>query len=150
MITRVTDIDSIPHEQLRSLGESFFSEGKLPGMFHVEHFKSVWRVLFATNMGALWLAAQDGKAFGAIGGILFSTMFSPEKSAVETFWYVEPASRGGSCAIRLHKEFETWAALHKARTVTMVHINNLMPDSLANYYIKHSYRPFETCYIKEL
>jgi hypothetical protein len=149
-MTRVINIDEVPKDRLEWMGNSFFSEGGLPGKFHVEHFITVWRNLLNSGMGALWLAEADGKLFGGIGGILYPTMFSPQLSAVETFWYVEPNSRGGTCGIRLHKEFETWAALRGAKTVTMVHINGLMPDSLARYYMKHNYKPFETCYIKEL
>lgn len=150
MITRITAIEQLPDDEIRWLGSAFFREGGLPGVFDLEFFKGQWSKLFASNMGALWVARADGRVIGGIGGIISPGLFSPNLSGVETFWYVSAAHRGGSIGIRLFDTLEVWLGLQGASTITMVFIHGLMDEKLQKFYTHRGYRLLEECWIKEL
>ena len=59
--------------------------------------------------GAVFVAEDDGKLVGMIGGMVSPEFFSTEKVAYAICHYVAPAARKGLAGFRLLKAFEAWA-----------------------------------------
>lgn len=148
-IERITDLRQVPDESLQWLGESFYGEGKLPGKFVLENFKASWGKLIAADIGALWVLQREGALVGAIGGVIYPDINDGQPVAMETFWYVAEAHRGGMGGIRLMRDFELWAGMKGAKRIIMAYIFSSMPESVKHFYERDGYRPMEMWYVKE-
>jgi len=149
MIERVTDINAVPEDDLKALGEGFVREARVPGGFKVDVFKRNWSMILGRNMGAMWII-RNGKIQGALGAIMHPDINDDQPVAQETFWFVAPEYRGGTMGIRLLNEFETWAAFHGAKRIISAHLTTSMPEKVARVFQRRGYYPAETVHIKVL
>lgn len=148
MIIRITDIASVPDDELKALGEAFVSEAKYPGSFKVDVFKRNWAMILGNQMGALWVIREADKILGALGAILHPDINDGEPVAQETFWFVSPEHRGGTTGIRLLNEFETWAAMHGAKRIMVEHLWACMPAKVAKIFERRGYNGVATVHMK--
>ena len=129
--------------------ESFFKEGDLPGGLDVEVFCANWTRLIKNGTGAVLACFDDNdKLIGSLGAVLAPHLCSAKLAAVECFWYVLPEYRGHG--LKLLLEFEKWAIGKGAKLLSMIHMNNLQPESLGKLYDRMGYRAIETNYLKEV
>lgn len=150
MIERVTEIATVPDDELKALGEAFVAEAKYPGSFKVDVFKRNWSMILGKQMGAMWVIRGDYKIVGALGAILHPDINDDQLVAQEAFWFVAPEHRGGTTGIRLLNEFELWAVMHAAKRILTAHLHTSMPDKVAKIFERRGYQAAETCYIKPL
>ena len=89
---------------------------------------------------------DEGVIKGALGFVVAPDLHEDVKIAVETFWFVLPAYRGGGKELMF--AFEEKAKLLGCRKVAMVHLADLFPDSLEQFYVKNGYKLTEKHYVK--
>lgn len=131
-------------------GESFFSEGHMPGGFEKESFIKAWMTLIESGVGTI-LGIFDGSTIvGALGCIFGPNLFNAKPILTEAFWYVLPQHRGGTAGIKLLRAFEHLGQSKGAKLLAMVHLKKLQPEKLANLFIKMGYSEVETAFVKEL
>jgi GNAT superfamily N-acetyltransferase len=101
-------IRDLKYEEIESViqhGKDCYTEIGLPGQFHPVHFRRFLESLFNVS-DAIILVDDEGK--GAIAGVIYADPYTGERTLQKMFWYVLPAFRGGSVALRLLKELERW------------------------------------------
>ena len=113
--------------------------------FDLGKFISTWSALITSGIGVIFIV---GNFEGAIGGIVRQDIYGDKWVGEELFWFVKPESRG--VGIALYQEFEQWCGLHGASSMQMVHINDLMPGKVRNFYLRSGFREVETRYAKSL
>jgi GNAT superfamily N-acetyltransferase len=132
-----------------ALGALFFAEAGLPGRLDASVAEQSWRSLLGGGFGAIWAIEDSGGSYiGGLGALIYPDMNDGRLVATEAFWYVRPECRGGG--LRLLQVFEDWAKARGVSRLMMVHLQNLMPESLSRLYVRRGYRPLETHYMKEL
>lgn len=62
-------------------------------------------VLGAINRGVVFIAIEEGRMIGSIGGVYSSEWWSTEKVLGDLWFYVEPESRATRAAANLLKQF---------------------------------------------
>lgn len=67
-----------------------------------------------SSTGKAWLALDDERIVGGLGGCLVRPYFSAGLMAQEMFWFMLPVERGGMAAGLLLRKFEAWAKAEKA------------------------------------
>lgn len=107
-----------------------------------------WRRHLLAGSGAMFLIDCEGTVAGGIGGTLNQIPLTGEVSAVESFWYVSEAHRGGLGGLRLHAAFEAWARAQGAADVNMIFMEKSMPGRVRNYYYRQGYELLETVHQK--
>ena len=98
----------------------------------------------------LLLLADDGKAVGFLGGVLFESPLDSQQIANEHFWYVIPKYRGRP-VFKLMKAFRRWAR-EKGASHLMMNASMLASDKhdrMCKLYAKNM-KHFETTYLQEL
>jgi N-acetylglutamate synthase-like GNAT family acetyltransferase len=138
---KINDIESVFR-----LGDQFSKESKFVD-YDKEIFKKNWTVFIEQDIGVIFISEMDNKTVGMIGGIKFSCVNTGKMIASELFWFVDPEYRGFE-GIKLLKEFENWAK-YDCDKITMVYLQDLMPDKVKGLYKKRGYELLETHYIKE-
>jgi hypothetical protein len=148
MIKKLISMDAVPIGDLAALGAKFFAEAKIPGNFNVEHFLDQVEGFFGTGQFCIFALMKEEKMVGALGGLIFPSIFTGEASSIETFWYTDPDHRGPS-SFGLLREFETWAI---SSGVTMIHLAHmeLQPDRMADFYVRRGYQKLETVFVKRI
>lgn len=89
---------------------------------------------------------EEGVIKGAIGFIIAPDLHEDIKVAVETFWFVLPEFRGGGKQLMF--AFEAKAKELGCKKTAMIHLADLFPDSLEQFYIKNGYKLAEKHYVK--
>jgi len=158
MINRVIDIHQISPDDIRRIGESFFMEGGIPGKFNTAHFITSLDAMVKSKLGAVWVATDNQRVEGVMGGIAYPDLYTGAKCALETFWYVMPEQRSGSLIIRLLNEFERWATEENCQRIHISCLtgwlskksNSSTAEQIAKFFERLGYKPIETLYIKTL
>lgn len=89
---------------------------------------------------AVFVLEQDGALFGAIGGLVAPSMFTPKRNAVELFWFVRPEARGNGNGRKLLDALIEWAKWHDCLSLNMIE----PPDSeLGRLYERLGFTKFE-------
>lgn len=91
---------------------------------------------------------EDGIIKGALGFIIGPDLHEDIKVAIETFWFVLPEYRGGGKQLMI--AFQEKAKELGCKRTAMIHLSDLFPDTLEQFYIKHGYRLAEKHYIREV
>ena len=74
--------------------------------------------------------------------------FGPVWLARETLWWINPAYRGGTAAVRMLDAYEEWAALKGCLFVGMAGMGD--DPAVAKLYRRRGYGHAETHYLKPL
>lgn len=134
---------------LDGLGQGFFAEAKLPGLFHVEHWLKQWTLLIKAKVGFMWLLTHDDVPVGGIGALVSPDLCDGELVLQEAFWYVSPEHRGGTAGIRLLKEVESFAKEAGVARMVMGRVHAADPNERVHGLLTAlGYKPLETYYCK--
>lgn len=137
----VGDLERILEMGVRFITETSYAKFLLPSPEAIS--QSVVNLM--TNPAAvILLSGSDATVTGMIGMLSFEHPFSGEKVASETFWWVDPESRGDG--IRLLVAAEKWAKDLGATKVQMVAPN----ERVGEIYSRLGYSPVETMYQRTL
>lgn len=130
------------------IAEKFFQEAKLPMALVPEIWQANWSQFLDLGLAVIYVSTdRDGRLTGGIGGLAIQDPNDGQPVLSEMFWYVDPASRGDG--LRLLRAFEGWAVDHRAKRVTMVHLEAIN-QRLGPLYERRGYKKLETHYYKEL
>ena len=88
----------------------------------------------------------DGIAQGVLMATAAEHPFGPVWLARETVWWIDPAHRGGTAAVRMLDAYETWAAAQGCRFVGMAGMGN--DPAVASLYQRRGYVHAETHFLK--
>lgn len=116
--------------------------------FDIAKFVDLWEGFLKNGIGAIFLALEDERIVGAIGGIFHREAYSDERVCQEFFWFIELESRGEG--FRLYRAFEKWAREQGCNELRMVHLIDSMPDKVALFYQRMGYSKTEVLYSKRL
>lgn len=105
-------------------------------------------ILMDNGMCSVFIAKNENKIIGVIGGLLSNDLFNNELYSLELFWFVSEEDRG--CGIKLFKKFEEWSIKNNAKKIVFAHLPNIMPDKLKSFYKKSGYKESETHFSKEV
>jgi GNAT superfamily N-acetyltransferase len=131
-------------------GQAFFEEFQLRGTFHPEHFLKTWTV-FVEQLGAVVLALSvNEQVIGGLGALDSLDVFTGERVATEMFWYIDPAHRTGTGALRLLRAFEAWGRSRGATELRLSHFMMKNNDPLQRLYEHRGYTLLEQGYQKRL
>ena len=90
----------------------------------------------------------NGEVQGLIVGVCMAPWMMSQPFAVELAWFVRKSARDGRGAIKLVRDYESWA---KSRGVTKVGMSDLTKiQGLGKLYERLGYSLSETSYIKEI
>lgn len=146
-MNRITE-DTLP--KLFQIGHEFCKAARHPGGFCESHFVSVWKILLAHDLGAIFYEEENGALTGIFGGVFSPDMFSGRRVGVENFWFVAPHKRGGSLALRLLKAFEDESKTRECERIVMVTLEALSPESVGKIFLRRGYFPLERSFAKEI
>lgn len=90
----------------------------------------------------------DGTAQGVLMVVAFNHPFGPVRMAKESLWWIDPAHRGGTAAIRMLNAYEAWARDQKCTFVAMAEMG--ADTSVATLYQRRGYKVAETHYLKAI
>lgn len=90
----------------------------------------------------------DGVAHGVLMAIAYEHPFGPVWLARETVWFIDPAHRGGTTALRMLDAYEGWARSRGCQFIGMAGMG-YDPD-VAALYQRRGYRVAETHYLKAI
>lgn len=104
-----------------------------------------------SNEDAILLVGEvGGEVVAMAGAMVFPAYWNGEvKVAQETFWWVQPNSRG-SVGPRLLAALEDEAKNRGARTFLMVSLEALRPEAVGKMYERRGYAPLEHSFWKAL
>ncbi len=139
-------------EDLRAIaemGREFYSEGKIPGTIVPDIFEKNWKGFLESEIGIVYVAEEDGKIIGTIGGLIYPDTNDGVKVLCETFWFVSKGHRG-RCGFKLLDAFEKRGMERGAKRLVMVHLSSLAPEKLKKLYERLGYVEVETHYVKEI
>jgi GNAT superfamily N-acetyltransferase len=126
----------------RSIAEAQFSEAKLD-------VPSLYTLVQSPNV-VYFLAIDDDKIIGSIGGAVFPYFFSTRKKAGDLGFYVEPEYRGSRAAIKLVKAFEAWAKEMGVEDVYLGQTTGIEVDKTRDFYERLGYKVVGVNTIKHL
>jgi GNAT superfamily N-acetyltransferase len=89
-----------------------------------------------------------GRAEGVLMAIASEHLFGPVWLARETVWFIDPAHRGGSTAVRMLEAYEAWAAGIGCRFAGMAGMGE--DPAVAALYQRRGYSGAEVHYLKPL
>lgn len=109
--------------------------------------------LFVRHLrGPLVFCIVHVTGFDVPQGILMASAsehpFGPVWLARETLWWINPAHRGGTAAVRMLDAYEQWAALKGCAFVGMAGMGN--DPAVAKLYQRRGYGGAETHYLKPI
>jgi len=137
-------------DRIEEIGHSFAQETKYPGGFHLEAFKATWLPTIQSGLGEILVYKDGEKIVGAFGMVVLPDTFSGHRVAAETFWYVLPSHRATRAGVELFYRFEALGKARGAKRLVMVHLANLTPQKLREFYEKNGYELVEQTFWKEL
>lgn len=99
----------------------------------------------------VFVAELNGDVVGMLVAAITSPWFAPHiRMASELAWWMEPEARGTTIAIRLVKEYESWAVKHGAQIITMSSLSNESADRVGNMLRRLGYAQGESTHLKEI
>lgn len=98
-----------------------------------------WGVVFALKDG-------NGEIVGGLGAIKGPDLHCGAMTAIETFWFTNPDSRGHG--LLLLDAFEAWARENGCPRIAIVHLEDSMPERLSVLYRRRGYKLVESHYVK--
>lgn len=150
MITRITSLSEVDPGALIALGQQFFLEFKLPGIFSGDFFVGMWEQILRDAKGAMWVSIQGDAVVGGIGGVVTPDLFTGDVMVIEAFWFMHPMCRGTLDSVKLLTSFEEWGALIGAKRVVMVHLDTSEETAAEGIYRRRGYMPLETSHYRAL
>jgi hypothetical protein len=147
MISELT-VDTI--DQLEDIGHAFTREANYPGGFSLAAFRAAWVPLLKLDLGKLLVYKNGEKIVAALGMAIVPDGFSGRCTALEQFWYVTPEGRKTRAGVELFYRFEKIGIARGAKKLVMVHLANLTPKRLQEFYEKRGYKLVEQTFWKEL
>lgn len=119
-VIRPLQIEELP--LCAPFGKAFHLEKGIHGDFAIDVFVKNWTV-FLQSYPAIIYGLWDGdRLVGGLGGMVTPDLTTGTLSAVEFFWYVDPAYRTGTWPFRLVKAFRKWGKHQGATRLRMVHM----------------------------
>jgi hypothetical protein len=101
-------------------GHAFYEELRLPDAFSPSDFIEAWTTMLCVQ-DAVILGLWDGDTLvGGLGAVVSPNINSGVRLGADYFWYVQPAYRAGSGALRLFRAFMAWAREHGAKRCRMI------------------------------
>ena len=149
---RLATHDDIP--ALIECGRRFHAEAgvldEVGAKFSPERLRSTLAGLVEQyDKACVVVAEKDGAIIGGAAALAYPSFFSDTMSAQELFWWIDPAHRGATTALRMLWMLEQWAGSAGCQTLTMVAI--AIPDSPASrIYLRQGFKVLEAHFVKEL
>ena len=138
-------------------GYAFYREMGLSGTFVPAVFVQTWQTLFRTMPSDILSLWDDETLIGAFGVTLLPDLMDGRLTATEMFWYIDPAYRNGTGALRLLRAFEAWAEAHHAVECRLTHLlttgeqtGDPTEVALARLYRRLGYVPLEVSWRKPM
>jgi len=95
------------------------------------------------------LALEDNEPVGMISGMASEHLFSREKTAFETVWWVYPEKRGLRSSLKLFEAFEYWAKKVGCKYVQFGAAQGTpYSDKVDQLYKRRGYQKTESNYLK--
>lgn len=91
--------------------------------------------------GVVLVAENDGQIVGMIVGFASQHFFSEDWTAGELVVYVTPEYRGGSCAVKLIRQYEEWAMSLGVKDISLGISTEIDTDRTADFYGRMGYLP---------
>ena len=130
------------------LCDSFSAESKFV-TYDKEVFVNSWTSLIERNQGVIFIK-EDYGIVGFIGGVSYTEPHSGILTSSEMFWYIDPKHRAMGYGKNLLDSFERWSKDRGCKVIIMIHMSDLMPKEVKNFYLKNGYEKLQTSYIKEI
>lgn len=90
--------------------------------------------------GVVYLAENEGKLIGFIAGMSQRYFFSLKERATDMGFYVLPAYRGGSAAVRLIAAFENWAKERGLLEICLGQTTAVDIEKTQRFYVHMGYK----------
>lgn len=143
------DPEELP--RIRRLGKMFADEVKLPGGYSPEAHEAVWKPLMQVNWADVFYTEDElGELTSFLGCSYMPDLYSGLAGAQAQFWFIDPAHRRGSTAVRLFTAFEDEARQRGTVKYTVGHKVGIHEASMSRFFVKRGYRPGEILYWKNL
>ena len=126
----------------RSIAEAQFSQAKL-------NIPSLQKLIQSPNV-VYFLAIEDDKIIGSIGGAVLPYFFSTRKKVGDLGFYVEPEYRGSRAAIKLLHALESWAKEMEVEDVYLGQTTGVEVDKTRDFYERLGYKVVGVNTIKHL
>ena len=107
-----------------------------------------YRRLLQNKTGAVFSLEKEGRFVGALGCLKACDLHNGDLTAIETFWFVDPAHRGGG--LRLLDAFDCWAKEQGCVKKAMIHLEDSFPEILKGLYERRGYHLVESHYVAEV
>ena len=120
MTIREATIEDMP--AILTLGEEFFKVSGIPAFcrFNLKSCSILIRQLIQGDGATILVLEHAGEIVGILGAYLVLMPFNLDHiNCQEMFWYIAPAHRGGTGALRLIKALFAWAEANGARSISM-------------------------------
>lgn len=114
----------------------------------VEHIKKQIEFHLNSPTSFFKVVESEDTIVGFFTGTTGNTFVSTDIVATELVIYLTPNYRGGSCAIKLLKQFESWSKEKQAKFISLTH-PEIFPK-VGKLYSRLGYKPLEHVYIKEM
>lgn len=122
--------------ELVELGRQMHAESPRFSKLGFDTFKV--HALLATAMNDpryfLMVADNDGELVGGLAGFMAPHWFSQDEVAQDLALFVNPDRRGGMAAVRLVKEFVTWAESKSAKLIGLGISTGVLVEETAQLY----------------
>lgn len=119
--------------------------------FSLDNWTNVWEAFYASDMGVIIVAEEEGNILGAIGVVFYSDLNTGHKRSTELMYYVLPGCRGRGVGGAL---LDAYLRESKRRGVSVVTSSKLAGndsgDELERMYLQNGFREIETVYQKDL
>lgn len=113
--------------------------------------KQVFKSLLDFPATEVFVAEKDGEIIGTAGVVKSPIWLSPRNfAATELFWYVKPSCRKTRAGKLLFNALEEWALCNNCVSNTMVALEHLDINRVANMYKAKDYEAAERTFIKRL
>jgi hypothetical protein len=147
----VTDPEKQLKLAMNDLGQAFYKEANLPGVFHVEHWVKQWTAIIQAHLGYMWLMFNREKAIGGIGVLMAPDLCNGDLVMQEAFWFISKEHRRGLGGIKLLKEVEKFAKEAGICRLFVGRNHHSDPENKVGAMLERTgYLPIETNYFKTI
>lgn len=102
----------------------------------------------STASAVCFIHDVDGTAQGVLMGVAFDHPYGPVRVSKDSVWWIDPAHRGGTAAIRMLDAFEAWA---KERGCQFGGVAGMGDDPIISRLLeRRKYKPAEVHFLKAL
>lgn len=129
------------------MGERF-ARAEFSGLICVDPatLRETLLAMIAGEQTALVVYESDGVARGAMGAMTYRHPLSGETTAIETFWWMDPESRGPA-SVRLLRHVEDWA---RGRGAVKMQMGSPAGRNMTDFYDRLGYAEVERSYQRTL